>query len=218
MTAPDSPATSTTPVPQPATSSWAVASLLCSIAVCCPLMPLVGALLGIRALVEINAHPTAIRGRAMARAGIAIGVIAALLWIGFFAWWHFNARIPMRQGPVNELQAGMSGNVAAFKAGFSGAGATAPDEQARVFLHELESRYGRLLGSQISASSATQAPLSGPAEIPIAYTFTFARKNVEAEAVFLTFAPTRLLPQPRMKWLRIRIIDPERGDLVYPVH
>ena len=197
------------------TSPWAVASLLCSIAVCCPVMSLIGVLLGLRALVQINADAR-IRGRAMATTGVVIGVLAAVLWLGFAVWWHFNARLPMKHGPLAELQAGMTGDIAAFKAGFRD-GSTLPDQHAQQFLNQLESRYGRVLDSSISQTSTTKAAMAGSTELTIPYTFTFGRQTVEVEAVFITFAPTRLLPQPVFKWVSIRIIDPDRGDLVYPV-
>src|SRR5687768_10856974 len=82
----------------PRTSSWAVASFLCSIAVCCPPMTLVGPLLGARALVEMKAHPH-VRGRGTALAGIVIGVVALLGWCVLAILWHIQARRPMVNGP-----------------------------------------------------------------------------------------------------------------------
>jgi hypothetical protein len=206
---------SQTASPRQITSPWAVASLLCGVTFLPPLA-LFGILLGFRALLQIKADPTQ-RGRGVAIAGIILGALSQICLVLGLVWWHFNARIPMMHGPREELQAGMSGKVAAFKAEFHGRGASAPDHVSRTFLNELESRYGRLLDSQISASSPTKAPLAGSTELSISYTFIFARQTVEAEAVFITFAPTRVLPDPVFKWVSIRIIDPDRGDLAYPV-
>jgi hypothetical protein len=196
------------------TTPWAIASLLCGIAFCPPVSAF-GILLGARALIQIKANPS-LRGRNLALAGIALAILSQISLVCGLVWWHFNARMPMMQGPREQMQAGMSGSVAAFKAGFTGPGAAASDDEAQRLLHEIESRYGRLLDSQVSQASTTKASMAGAAELTIPYTFTFARKSVEAEAVFMTFAPTRLIPKPVFKWVSLRIIDPEQGDLVYP--
>lgn len=199
----------------PITSPWAIASLLCGIAFCPP-VALFGVLLGARALLQIKANPM-LRGRNLALAGIMLGVFSQVCLVCVLIWWHFNARIPMMQGPREQLQAAMAGDVTAFQAGFHGKGAAASENQAKQFVNELESRYGRLLDSGISQASTTKAAMAGSAELTIPYTLVFARQSVEAEAVFMTFAPTRVVPQPVFKWISIRIFDPDRGDLVYPV-
>ena len=204
------------PTPVARTSNWAVASLLCSLA-CCPVATLLGPLLGLRALVQIRANPTTVRGRGIAIAGIVIGLAISLVWIAAAIWWQFNARLPMLNGPRDALQAGLAGDVARFKAAFVGDDPAGPADEAIAFLNQLSTRYGRLLDSTLSQSPITKPTLSGPAELRITYTLTFDQSQVEAEAAFVTFAPSAAIPKPVFKWAWIRVIDPLRGDLVYPV-
>src|SRR5262245_55942705 len=200
----------------PRTSSWALASLLCSTAVCCPAMSIIGPLLGARALVEIKAHPN-VSGRRLAWSGIAIGVVSLLLWAAALVWWHFNARVPMMSGPVEALRRGLDGDIAAFREAFEDdKNRLSSDAEAEAFLSQLGQRYGRLIDS--AQRTDTPPPPSGIREsaLRIGYVMQFERGQVNAEAAFVTFAKSRLIPKPAFKWRFVRIIDPERGDLVYP--
>jgi len=199
------------------TSPWAVSALLCSFAVCCLPMTLLAPLLGLRALVQIRANP-AIRGRGMAISGITIAGFVVIGWVLGFWWWHIHARIPMLQGPREELAAGYAGDLKSFKAGFFGDGATASDAEAAEFIAELSRRYGSFIDSAQSPISTSRAPLTGPAALRIPYTFQFDQGPVEAEAQFVTFGPSRgIVPHFVFKWKWIHVSDPLRGDLVYPV-
>jgi hypothetical protein len=179
-------------------------------------VPALGILLGIRALVEIRANPT-IGGRSLAKSGIAIGVAVCLFWVAGLVWWHFNARQPMMNGPVEELRAAYSGDLGQFKSGFTAAGESAADDEAERFVAELKTRFGAFRDSALSNTPQTQATLAGRPVLRIAYTLHFDRGLVEAEASFVTFGETRsILPTFVFEWDWLRIIDPERGDLVYP--
>jgi hypothetical protein len=195
---------------------WAVGSLLCSVAICCPVMTIIGPALGLRALVQIKANP-AMLGRRMALTGIIVGTVATLLWIGGFFWWHYKARLPMLNGPQAELRAGLSGNIAGFKAGFTGPGAQGSDAEVISFLHELSSRYGTFIDAAVNPSPSNPTSLADPSSLRISYLFRFTNGQVEAEALFVTFGPSSVMPHPVFKWKWIRVIDPRRGDLVYPV-
>lgn len=198
------------------TSTWAAASLLCSIALCCPAMPVVAVLLALRAIVELRANPI-LRGWGLAKSGLVIGLLGTLLWIGGAMWWHFNARRPMMHGPREELRAGFAGDLTVFMAGFTSEGSSSRVSEAPQFLAEAARRYGRFIDSAQSKTPSAKAAMTGPAELPVSYTLQFERQSVEAEAVFVTFGQTRLVPQPVFKWKWIRIIDSQQGDLVYPV-
>jgi hypothetical protein len=86
-----------------------------------------------------------------------------------------------------------------------------------TFLDELNSRYGRFVDCAISPNPSTRAPLTGPTELVVSYTLQFDKQAVEAEAMFITFAPASVVPRPVFRWGWLRITDPQRGDLVYPV-
>jgi hypothetical protein len=190
--------------------------LLCSVAVCCPAMTVAGALLAVRALIEIKAD-SRIRGRGLAITGLAVGATSMIAWIILAMWWHWNARVPMMDGPAEPLGAGIRGDVAAFQAAFHDQAKSSVNE-ATSFLNELKARYGLLLDTSQRESAPDPAPLTGgPSAIRAPYVFKFERQSVDAEAAFVTFAPARVIPKPVFKWQWLRIIDPQRGDLIYPV-
>ena len=177
---------------------------------------MVGVLFGVRALVEIRANPS-IGGTRLAKAGIAVGLASCALWIAGLIWWHFNARQPMMNGPAEELRAAFRGDIAAFKSGFTSAGESAPDDEAHRFVTELKNRYGGFHDSALSDQPQSQAALTGRPLLRISYTLKFENQRVEAEAAFVTFGETRsMMPSLVFEWEWLRIIDPARGDLVYP--
>ena len=180
-------------------------------------MVFLGPLFGLRALIEIKARPEQVNGRGLAWSGIIVGLAALALWILGAAIWHHEARMPMLRGPEDALWGGSGGNIAQFKAAFAEQGAHATDDEARAFLAELSRRYGNFLRSnQATGPQAVPASLSGPASLRIRYTLMFDQRPADAEAAFVTFAPSRFIPKPVFKWGWIRVIDPRRGDLIYP--
>lgn len=66
----------------PKTSVLAILSLVCSLICFIPGLSAIGALLGVFALIRIVSSNGRIRGTGLAVAGIAIGVVVSLLWIG----------------------------------------------------------------------------------------------------------------------------------------
>ncbi len=198
--------------PQPRTSLWALASIACSVSLVCPIASLLGPLLGLRALFEIRSNPLR-RGRRLALAGITIGLLGTLGWLMAAGWWHVNVRTPMLSGPSRPLEAGLDGDVAAFKAAFHGAGVSADDAEARAFLEETRRRYGRLLGSAQSPGSGGPAT-TDRARMTISYTLRFEKGPVEAQAQFILRADDAPGLVLRFGWLILH--DDELGDLVYP--
>jgi type II secretory pathway pseudopilin PulG len=70
---------------QSKTSGMAIAGLVLSIIQCIPPLPLVGLILGIVALVQIEKQPQALKGKGLAIAAIAMGVIGTLIVPGMMA-------------------------------------------------------------------------------------------------------------------------------------
>lgn len=199
---------------QPTNSLWALGSLACSVCALCPIASLLGPLLGVWALVDLRRNP-ARKGRWMAVAAIVIGAASTAGWGAAARWWHVNVRMPMIRGPIDELGAGLSGDVAAFQAGFHGAGATADVAEARAFLAAVQGRYGRLLGSRQrddGAAAGGNRVAAGQVEIP--YTFQFENGPVDAQAQFILLADDAPGLVLRFGWLVL--YDAELGDLVYP--
>jgi hypothetical protein len=119
--------------PPPRMSPWAIASLVCSLAICPPLC-LLGPLLGAVALMQMRLRPRQYTGLRLARAGIAIGVAAMVAWGGAGLWWHVHIRRLVLDGPEIALRAGLDGDLATFRASVRGPGAIATDEEAEAFI------------------------------------------------------------------------------------
>lgn len=190
------------------TSGWALASVLCSFGLC-PLFTLIAPVLGVRALREIkhSGRP----GRGLALTGIVVGVTMTVLWGVVLGWWSVNARGPLIHGPIDELRAGLGGDIAGFKAGFVGDGATADDAEARRFLEELTRRYGMLIEIHQRNDPAAESVWEGT-RVRVPYLIDFERQSVDLEGTFAVRVDGRLV----LRWEAIEVLDDERGDLIYP--
>jgi hypothetical protein len=194
-------------------SLWALLSLLCGVAVLCPVASVLGPVLGVVALAKIRRNPQR-TGTGLALAGILAGLLATAGWGAAARWWHLNARDPMLRGPADALAAGLAGDVAGFKAGFAGDGAAADDAEALAFLDEVGGRYGHLVGSVQRQGDQEASSVPPDTRRPrIAYTYEFESGTVEAEAQFVVWAPGQGLVL-KFAWLAFR--DQEAGDLIYP--
>lgn len=197
--------------PAKVTSPWAIASLMCSLVVVCPLATLLGPLIGLKAIAEIRARP-GLKGTPLALAGIAIGLAVTIMWVGSLFWLNSSVRQPIVRGPVNELQAGFRGDPTGFKAGFVGSGAEMPDEHAVTFINELTRRYGPFRAMEINENAVLDPDASEIQDYLVSYVMTFDRAVVEAQAAFVPFEDMR----PVGKWRWIVIKDDELGDFAYP--
>jgi len=200
--------------PRLRTSPWAVASMLCSAAVFCPLATLLGPTLGVKALADIRSRP-GLKGTRLALAGIIIGLFATFAWIGVAMWWDRAVRQPILDGPLPELVAGFHGNIAGFQQGFYGLGSELPQADAIAFINELTRRYGQFHTMQQAPLAADAEPMAqGPIDPRIEYVLEFERGMVTARAEFVIF------PDEGAgivgKWRSIEILDDDLGRLVYP--
>lgn len=80
----------------PKTSVLAILSLVCSLVCFIPGLSAIGALLGVFGLIRITSSNGRIKGTGLAIAGVAIGVIVSLIWIG--------GAIAVQQGAKQYLQ------------------------------------------------------------------------------------------------------------------
>ena len=180
-------------------------------AVFCPLMTLLGPLLGVKALADIRCTP-GLGGTRLAAAGIILGLTVSLGWGVTMLWWQSNVREVMIQGPVIEMRAGMRGEYDRVRAGFSGKAAEAPDDVIADFFDELRERYGELLTVRLDVDREMPQPERGRLSPYIPYIFDFEAGEHPGWAKFILIErdPLRL----SRTWEAIFIIDDDREDEV----
>jgi len=200
------------------TSGLAIASLVCSVLFC---TAIIGLILGLIAIPAIGSNP-ARKGKGLATAGIIISLVFLIAQFflvtkvvvpGYTFIKEYIAFV--MAGPDEALSSGMGGDFAGFRGWFVGPGATASDEEAQVFLDELNSRYGAFVSASFDDQSG-QAPTGRPGQprMPFPYILTFESGTVtaEAEIVFVDETTGKMLK----KFGYITIFDAEQGDLMYP--
>jgi hypothetical protein len=195
------------------TSGWALVALLCSLGVFCPVLTIVGPVLGVIALREIKRTSNR-RGRGLAWGAIVFGTLVTAAWAGGAVWWHVNVRRPLLNGPQAQLHAGFAGDVEAFKSGFTSSGAATSDEEALDFLNALSQRYGTFIDASLDMPDDPDAPTIDRQRPVLPYRFIFEDQTVRAEAAFVVADPSsgRLVCQ--FDWLIV--YDDRLGDLRYP--
>ncbi len=193
------------------TSGLAVASLVCSLILCCPITTIVGPLLGVGALLRIGGNP-ALKGRRIALAAIALGIAFTLgqAWSCSWLWGTFVT--PVTEGPTTALTAGFSGDLVAFRSEFDPSAAKATDAQITEFIEALRRRYGEFVSCRFDEKHPPESEFGDP-RVLFRYVLEFADKSVEAEAVFAFADETTGFV---LKWGSITVFDPDLGDLTFP--
>lgn len=200
----------------PKTSGLAIASLVCSLILCCPLTTLLGPLLGVIALATIGSNP-ARKGKGLAFAGIVLGLVFSVGWglIGYQASQIFPQTMELiNQGPNNALLTGTSGDVAGFKDAFFIVGTQPTDEEAQAFLDELNTRYGTFLGADGDQSG--RSPAFGQGAFQLTYSLRFDSGAVSSDVEIVFTDPVNAPGEIVNKIGSITIIDPDLGNLQYP--
>jgi len=185
------------------TSGLAIGSLVCSLIICCPLVTVLGPILGAIALATIGSPPKQ-KGKGLAMAGIIIGTITTIMsaWVAYAGTVRV---IYMFNGSELAMSAGFAGDISGFKGHFHD-GHQVPDADAQAFLEQLEDRYGAYIGMSLNAN---EEPVEGdqPGTLLTFSIIRFADREVEAEA------EVHFLPM-QIEYILIR--DPEQGDLRFP--
>lgn len=202
----------------PKTSGLAIASLVCSLLGCCPIVTsLLGVILGGAAMVSIGGNP-ARKGRGLAVTGLLLGVIGLVAWgagIAYVAPYVKEAFGLVQTGPADALSAAANGDAAAFKADFWGDAASASDEAVLAFIADAEGRYGAYQGCRFDQQAQAQrSPSYGQPIVAFPYILDFADASVDAEVEIVFSDPLR--GGFVMKFGSITIVDPDRGDLIFP--
>lgn len=198
---------------EPRTSILAIVSLVCSLVCCVPLLPTLGALLGIGGLVAISRNPM-LRGSGLAITGIVLGLLFTL-GQGLVAMSGVRGYLELRDVPVRMLELGYAGNYSDFRDRMDGAGT---DEQAEQFFNELQSRYGEARAAEMNFDAFMQQfqQPGGPAENEITFVWRveFENETVEVEAVM---REEDQVPGAEFIVFRsLTIRDENRDDLRFP--
>lgn len=134
------------PGPPPRWSPLALAALVLSVL---PLGSLLAPPLGLAALLQLRARPD-LRGRGLAWAGIAVGIVASSLMVGG-AWltWREFERLAGR--PAAALAAAWAGDAPTFRAQMSAPGREASAEALAAWTGPLRARLGEFRGCRMSS-------------------------------------------------------------------
>jgi len=194
----------------------ATASLICSLILCCPIVTLVGVILGIVALLKIRG--SAMSGRGLAWAGIIIGILTTTLTT-FFMIIAINVGLGvLEQTPdsvTTAIKAGITGDIEKFRMEFTHDAVAASDDEITSFLETITTRYGVFDKAVIDMATmqAGQQPSGDEPELPIQ--LVFETKTISAIAVFTIAKGTDSLIDVQIQCLLIR--DPENGDVAFPL-
>ena len=192
-------------------SRVAVLAAMFAVPVCCPPMSLLACITGAVALRQIRRDPR-VHGTWLAVTAIVVGaasavVMSALLWN--------NGLALLWRGPGAPMRALMSADTTDMPSHWAGPAASLPEAELRAFAAALTDRHGAYLGTQESRSRATPLkPPAGKSVAPVPVTLTFERATLEADLGLQLYDP--ISGATVMKWRSLRVMDPERGDLLFP--
>ena len=194
----------------------ATASLICSLILCCPIVTLVGVILGIVALMRIRG--SAMSGRGLAWAGIIIGILTTTLTTLFMIIAVNVGLGVLEQTPesvTTAIKAGITGDIEKFRMEFTHEAVAASDDEITSFLETISTRYGVFDKAVIDMATMQvgQQPSGDEPELPIQ--LVFETKTISAIAVFTIAKGTDSLIDVQIQCLLIR--DPENGDVAFPL-
>lgn len=200
---------------RPRLSGLAVASLVCSLIVCCPVVTLIGPLLGLSAIISISAHPAERRGKGLAMTGIIVGILTTALGgagIVYLAQIYRGMGEFIAQDVPAAMDAGFDGKLAEFRAVLSTrSSGRSTDPQIQQFLDDLTGRYGPYVGMQLPTDMSTLRGGDEGAIMPVELEFEGGR-IVDAEVYVVLEKPSR----SGWRLESITVPDPSLGDLTFP--
>lgn len=142
------------------TSVAAVFGLICSLVCCIPGVSLLGAVLGVVALLGIGRSRGRVGGRGLAIAAIVLGLLFSMLWVGIAIGtnqglkYYVQTMHPAVGGIFEDLEAGRYDEV---RAAMGGAAASATDEELAAF----HGAYAPGTGGYIGAAPTTVSEMFG---------------------------------------------------------
>jgi hypothetical protein len=196
----------------------ATASLICSLVLCCPIVTLVGVILGIVALMKIRG--SAMSGRGLAWAGIIVGILTTTLTTLFLIISIKVGLGVLEQTPesvTTAIKAGITGDIEKFRMEFTHDAIAASNDEITTFLETISTRYGVFDEAVIDMATiqAGQQPTAGGPEPELPIQLVFETKTISAIAVFTVAEGTESLIDVQIQCLLIH--DPENGDIAFPL-
>jgi hypothetical protein len=197
----------------------ATASLICSLVLCCPIVTLVGVILGIVALMKIRG--SAMSGRGLAWAGIIVGILTTTLTTLFLIISIKVGLGVVEQTPesvTTAIKAGITGDTEKFRMEFIHDAIAASDDEITIFLETISTRYGVFDEAVIDMATfqAGQQPSIGEGEeLPIQ--LVFETKTISAIAVYTYTVEVGTESLIDVQIQCLLIYDPENGDIAFPL-
>ena len=167
-------------------STWAILSVVASLGIC-PLVTVLAIPLGLLGLRDVRTRGRS--GRRLAWFGIIVAILITPLTTWFMIWWNGEVRVPLMNGPIAPIKAGMAGDMEGFRDGFlPSVVAETPEMDAGRFLASLRQRWGELETiRQDDARLPVYAPDGWSVRVP--YIFEFQQESVPGEARFVMVEP-----------------------------
>jgi len=196
-------------------SSLAVASLVCSLIVCCPIVSVFGPILGFIALVRMKSKPH-LSGKGFAWSGIVIGLLATILstlvivFVTQMAYGFIEKSSEVTAALIND---GYNDDYDAVRNSLSRTSSTVTDSEIHSFIENLRSRYGNFDSIAFNWDEQDQ-PKSTGTEAVLPMRFIFETTDV------IAIVAIEVVPKGGfdfdIKVHCLKIEDAINGDLVFP--
>ena len=150
----------TSEMENPQKSGMAVASLICSLIICCPLTTVLGPVLGLIALFRFKKQEY-LTGKGYAISGIIIGVIATIFWIvasvivGGLATEYLEE---IKQVSTESIQSAYDGDYEKFRSYLTRDAAHATDAEIEDFVSILQERHGKFDNAFLNLQAQYEQP------------------------------------------------------------
>lgn len=194
----------------PRMSGLAIAALVCALLFCIPILPPIGVVLGLIAVVTMVGKEH-LRGRGMAIAAIVIGLIFSIAW-GVTGWFFYSVGKQIEAMPGEAMTSGAGGDFAAFRDRFTRGGEGADDAAAQAFFAEATGRYGAFESMALDRAGAP--PAGGGAQLLMPFSVVFTNQTVPARVEFIIIDETTGAFVRKLS--SIELIDPVAGNLRFP--
>ena len=189
-------------------SVWSVAALVCSLILCCPIVTVVGVILGIIGLFDTRGGRR--RGRGLAIVGIVLGVLVTAAWVtvSVMSWSRYFEAI--FSGPSIVMESGYKKDNKGVT-DFFAEGYVPTSEEIDAFFTESDQRFGAFKQASPKDNQTTGADQQ---TLSVQYVFEFEKATVDADVTFDIKDKVITESGSYIGILEIKIEDPEGEDLI----